>query len=58
MRASPDLTPNFHADQPAQTAAANQPAERLEEMAMGPDSPRGIPPLGDGDGEETSPAGI
>ena len=23
-----------------------------------PDSPRGIPPLGDGDGEETSPAGI
>jgi hypothetical protein len=23
-----------------------------------PDSPRGIPSLGDGDGEETSPAGI
>jgi hypothetical protein len=23
-----------------------------------PDSPRGVPPLEDGDGEETSPAGI
>jgi hypothetical protein len=40
------------------TAKAIAHATRDDNGDLIPDSPRGIPPVGDGDGEDTSPAGI